>query len=421
MNRTLALPALLAAALVSPTTLAAQAAPTAPVVPQWVGEVRVRTEMDRRTADTAADHATLLRTRLGVRVPVSPRVLLFAQLQDARAFGEEENTLTDASADRLDLHQGWIQLADTVAGLAAELRVGRQEMAFGDERLVGAVGWSNTGRAFDAARLRVGALKLWAADLRERDRLLPVGTDPRRNTGAEGDHLFLGAYLDARPGDLYLLHDRNAAEGPAAGIDRTTAGGRVELRGTAGPWLEGEAAYQFGRRERVGPAEREQDVRAWMAVGRAGWRPAHAPLRNAWAGVDWLSGDDDPADGTYGAFHTLYGTNHKFYGLMDLFLDPAAQTGGRGLVDAQAGATLALSDRHALEVAVHRFALARRAAEGRALGWEADLTLPFPLAPGMRGLAGYSLFRTGEAAPAAGLPESGRTLHWGYLQLQVAF
>ena len=33
-------------------------------------------------------------------------------------------------------------------------RAGRQELSYGDERLVGAFGWDNLGRSFDAARLR---------------------------------------------------------------------------------------------------------------------------------------------------------------------------------------------------------------------------------------------------------------------------
>src|SRR5690606_22845165 len=49
------------------------------------------------------------------------------------------------------------------------LRLGRQELAYGNERLVGAVGWSNVGRSFDAALLRLRddrvAADLFAAQL----------------------------------------------------------------------------------------------------------------------------------------------------------------------------------------------------------------------------------------------------------------
>ena len=32
--------------------------------------------------------------------------------------------------------------------------MGRQELIYGEERLIGAFGWNNIGRAFDAAKLR---------------------------------------------------------------------------------------------------------------------------------------------------------------------------------------------------------------------------------------------------------------------------
>src|SRR6185295_11046498 len=34
------------------------------------------------------------------------------------------------------------------------LKVGRQELSYGDERLVGAFAWNNIGRVFDAAKVR---------------------------------------------------------------------------------------------------------------------------------------------------------------------------------------------------------------------------------------------------------------------------
>ena len=39
------------------------------------------------------------------------------------------------------------------------LKIGRQEMTYGDQRFIGLTDWSNTGRSFDAARLRYQAGK----------------------------------------------------------------------------------------------------------------------------------------------------------------------------------------------------------------------------------------------------------------------
>lgn len=406
-------------------------------LPGWLhGEFRVRSEWDRRVAGAGADVATLLRTRLGIRGDVGPSARLFVQLQDSRAFGEEEGTLADASADRIDLHQGWGELHGRVGGVPVALRAGRQEIVLGTERLVGAVGWSNTGRSFDGVRLDVGpgagrwGLTALATTIDERDRVGAGGLDPRRNRGVDDDHAFLGLYVrlpraGAAAADLFLLHDRNGREPGAEGIDRTTAGGRVAGTAGAGLQYEAEAGFQFGARAarpEDGPAT-AQDIEAWFAAGRLGWSAPDRRLRRLRVGIDWLSGDPDPTDAEFRVFDTLYATNHKFYGLMDLFLDPGRQTGGRGLVDGVAEASVGAGRAAAVDLALHRFRTARRRGpEARTIGTELDVTLRYAADEGVSLTGGYSLFVHGDAAPLAGLSgASGDAAHWAYLQATLSF
>ena len=95
----------------------------------------------------------MLRTRLRLHAPVTTYASVVIQFQDSRVFGEESNTLTDGSANQMDLHQAYLRLTASVLGLSVTVTAGRQEVVLGSERLVGAVGWSNTGRSFDALRL----------------------------------------------------------------------------------------------------------------------------------------------------------------------------------------------------------------------------------------------------------------------------
>src|SRR5512141_1619612 len=81
-----------------------------------VGELRLRAEVERPAVVDTLDSITLLRARLGLEATVSERAKVFLQVQDARTFGEESSTV-DASADRLDLHQGWLELAFPVGAL----------------------------------------------------------------------------------------------------------------------------------------------------------------------------------------------------------------------------------------------------------------------------------------------------------------
>lgn len=402
-------------------------------------EVRVRPELDARTDEPDAspgvsidpDFATLLRTRLGLRAEVSDGAAIYIQIQDSRAFGEETSTLADGAADALDMHQAYVDLTGELGPRRYRIRAGRQEIRLANERLVGAVGWTNTGRSFDAVRgeLRGGEggwrLEAWIAQVDENDRVAATGLDPRANEGEDEDHAFYGLGVDGGSFQLYVLHDRNAEFRSFDGVDRTTLSGRVAR--TAYGWLryEFEAAYQAGNLLSraggdIGPVE--QDIAAWMATGRLAWVGAEGAVRELRAGLDYLSGDAASGGGDYEAFNTLYATNHKFYGFMDFFTDPAGQTGDRGLVDGLVGGTARLSGDVSVDATLHRFWLAEEAAGGvRSLGTELDVTVPWTLPSGGELRGGYSLFANGEGAPVVGLGDDGDLLHWAYLQLTVRF
>jgi hypothetical protein len=170
-------------AILPPGSLVAQDDDEYPKI-SFDGQFRLRAEADGRTTGTKPDYATLSRIRGGVRVGLTDWIRAYVQLQDARAWGSELNTLTDAGADNFDMHQGYAELGGTGA---FNTRLGRQEMILGDERLVGAVGWSNTGRSFDGVRLMGEARGIgWTAfayNVAERDSLLVVGLHPQLNEG----------------------------------------------------------------------------------------------------------------------------------------------------------------------------------------------------------------------------------------------
>jgi len=382
------------------------------------GEIRVRSELDARSATGAPDQATLLRARLGIRARLDPRTRAFVQISDSRAFGDETNTLTDAAADLLDVHQAYVEWQPNARW---RLRAGRQEWAFADERLIGTVGWANVTRAFDGLRTTLTAggwvIDGLAAVLDERDAVTAVGLDPRVNEGAASDRTLYGVWA-ARAGlDLFMIVDGAATEGPISRIDRWTVGGNV--RAGAGPLqASGTFAWQGGNQR--GALSNDQRIAAWLgslALSR-GFAGALKPL--ARVQVDLVSGDAAANDGTYGAFNTLYATNHPFYGLMDLFLNVPAQTGGLGLMDAlvhgevRPGVWAVSADLHALR-------LMESGPAGDAIGTELDITAARPLTPSLALQGGYSAFAPSAAARAAPVALGDRVLHWAYLQVTARF
>ena len=115
------------------------------------GQIRPRFEV-REPVGSGHDIITTMRVRASLEAWLDRDVGAFIQLQDVRLWGEETNTLSDFRADNFDLHQGYVTFGN-VGETSIDIRVGRQEMSLGGQRLVGAVGWTQQGRAFDGIRI----------------------------------------------------------------------------------------------------------------------------------------------------------------------------------------------------------------------------------------------------------------------------
>jgi Alginate export len=211
----------------------------------------------------------------------------------------------------------------------------------------------------------------------------------------------------------------NAPDGAGrSDIDRYTLGGRGRWR-LGHVALEASAAYQVGNQTQVGIPR--QDIEAYFASASAAY-VLTGPLRGQ-LGIqaDYLSGDQTPLDGSFGGFNTLYATNHKFYGFMDLFLNLPRQTGDLGLVDVMLRGVLR-PDVWTVKADLHRFSLAEEnAAFDRTIGHELDLTASRTLAGGLGLQVGYSVFSPSDAGEIAPIGLGEDILQWAYVQLLAKF
>ena len=132
-----------------------------------------------------------------------------------------------------------------------------------------------------------------------------------------------------------------------------------------------------------------------------------------------LSGDDSPTDARYSAFGTMFGTNHPYYGLLDVIGDPAATTKERGLRDLFLHAAHPVASWLSPRAELHRFTFAT--GTERRLGSEVDVVAPIRLAPGTTLELGYALFTAGPGARSVGLGSDGSYRKWGYAQLRAGF
>jgi hypothetical protein len=235
-------------------------------------------------------------------------------------------------SDTIDLHQAFITLGNHKE-FPLSLKAGRQELSYGEERLIGAYGWNNIGRVFDAVKLR-WQTEWFGADFFGSRVVIPE--DGRFNVNNDYDW-FSGMYatttkIPKNSLDVYLLARNSSPQAiraepspqfpqPSA-RDIYTAG--LRLKSNPGELcnfdytLEG--AYQFGdfRDPRAGAPARRLDHEAYMVILQTGYT-----FSDVWAtprlGVEYAhgSGDSNPHDGKHETFENLFPTNHKFYGYMD--------------------------------------------------------------------------------------------------------
>ncbi len=287
------------------------------------GELRMRGEA-RNNADFNSDRLdgtakVLNRMRLGFLRQFDHGLLVFAQLQDSRIWGEEGSSLTPL--DAVDLHQAYLEI-DHPAKLPFLIRLGRQQLSFGSERLVGSYDWDNVGRAFDALNMEFGQekqkLNLWLAQTRDHN--APTVARNQEFGGAYfSSPRLLPMTFDAYMLVLYDARNFESVADPADPGDQAepkksltlyTFGARLSSPREHGFHYDIEGAYQTGQRG-------FRDISAYGIALNAGytWEQRWRPTIHA--GYVFGSGDHDPNDEKSETFSNLFPDAHRHLGAMD--------------------------------------------------------------------------------------------------------
>jgi hypothetical protein len=385
------------------------------VMPAWLrvrGEFRERAEGFRNSGFVHDRDDAYFLSRLRLTATATGKVVAATvQVQDARVGGKSVGPTGAPFASAFDLRQAFVDLGSAKSRVA--VRGGRQELAFGDQRLVGHAGWLNAARVFDAARLTI----------RTRPAQIDVfGASVVRALAGEFDrsgngNRFAGAYVSSPlvPGGtaepyVFYRRDRNQrAESNVFGaLEQVTAGSRLVGK------LPGRLDYNVEmdlQRGSLGPDE----VRAWAGHWqlRESLRGAGAPRLTA--EYNFASGDADPTDGIRGTFDQLYATAHDKYGLAD-------QVGWRNIHDLRIGFEVTPFKATPITLNYHSYWLAQKrdalyAASGAPLarviagaasarvGQELDIQVSRPIFPQLALTAGYAHLFAGpflqQATPGA--------------------
>ncbi len=261
----------------------------------------------------------LSRLRLNVSIKANDWLRFFLQGQDSEAPGYSRRPVSASTVNPVDFRQGYVEFGRTEKGPWG-FRVGRQELVFGNGRLIGNSNWGNVGRTFDAARFtyKVAGTQLdWFTSS-------VVVPDNGNFDSPHFNNKFHGIYtsfekLPSLPFtevvQVYFLLKTNSQArgelGTLGDLDVYTFGTRVNGKLPRNFDYRLEIPVQTGHRSR-------DRLRAWGGHWQLGYRPPlpETPLRLA-AEYNYASGDSNPRDGRYGTFDQLYPTSHDKLGTLD--------------------------------------------------------------------------------------------------------
>jgi len=351
------------------------------------------------------------RVRLTANATATDDVTAKVTIQDTRTFGiggDSSGLWTDVDSspnNYIDVHEAYLNVAD-IFGTPIAFRAGRQELNYGDQRLIGGFGWSNMGRAFDGFKL------MYTNDAVDVDAF--TTTISEDSSTVNDDVSFSGVYATIKqvvPNstvDVYLLNKNDNTSMTLYTLGFRVAGAMSGVDYTV------EVPYQFGE------ASATSDYSAWAAAVKVGYTLPTAMKIRIGAEYDFATGTDATTTDTE-TFVSLYPTNHGHFGIGDIIntwsdisawsLNASAQ------VTEQASIYVAYWDYTENEAFGSDHGSTGTSDE---LGSEIDLVGKYQYNNNVALEAGFSRFMPGDGITGGGAAADDAR-DWGYVQITANF
>ena len=399
------------------------------------------------------DSWLLQRARIGIKIKPNSWLTFYAQGQDSREIMSDRadfpGVLGAEGDDSFDLRQAYIEIAD-YAKSPWGLKLGRQILSFGDERIIGAFDWNNFGRTFDAAKLtyKSGPLTVdaFAASVVVPRRSGMNMSDLYNGNETRREQIFSGIYASTtawgpQTTDLYVLHLHE--DQLTTSTNFLTLGARLKSKPGAfaqAPVSDGKSVapapkpvgfdYDFEGAFQTGEV-RGLDLTAFALHGGIGYTFDTGWMPRIGIAYNYGSGDGNPADGDTETFQNLFPTNHKFYGQMDVF-------SWQNMQDLELSFKCSPTKKLTAKAEFHAFWLASTddswyrangiatvrpltpVARGASdsVGYEADVTLTYTVSKNLSFEGGYSHFFAGDYLSDTGASDDADFV---YLQTTITF
>lgn len=293
-------------------------------LPKWIrfsGEYRARFENQEnmRWRPFNSDRYLLSRLRLGVTLKPVDWLSFTGQAQDGRVFFAKRSPQQPPYQDVMDLRMAYVQIGDTQK-YPLQLRVGRQELTYGEERMLGVSNWGNLGRTFNAVKLSARSEEAKGLKLDVFAASVVVPREGVWDGSLPGDNLH-GAYAifeklfpagTFEPYVYWRLSPLITSETGVRGkVDEKSYGLRMTKRFGKSWYASSDTVMQRGSRS-------IDRISTWAAYWRGRYTFTDVRFKPSLTGdCNVATGDHNPRDGVSTTFDPMYPTPHDKYGLAD--------------------------------------------------------------------------------------------------------
>ncbi len=364
------------------------------------------------------DAATFIsqRTRLNTRYK-NEKLNFYLSLQDVRVWGDVPQ-LNTSDKNGFSVHQAW---GEVLLNSQFSFKIGRQEIFYDDQRIFGNVGWAQQARSHDAALLkyRKNKFKIDLGYAFNQDSESLAGHVLTTNTYKSLFYAWL--HKDWEHVGASILYLNNGLQY----IDEDVpANNETRYSHTAGSHIyykKGKLALSANLYYQYGKDKADNDLSAYLLGLDAKYTFSKSVTSGL--GLELQSGNDNgaPNNGENSAFTPLYGTNHKFNGLMDYFY-VGNHINNVGLIDLNAHTKIKINTKNNLNVAVHNFLAAADIAgsDSKQLGTEVDLVYTYVLSKDINFKAGYSQMFASEGMEIIKNNVDNNTNNWGWVMVTIS-
>ena len=341
----------------------------------------------------------------------------YLSIQDVRVWGDVPQ-LNNADNNGLGIHEAW---GEVLFNENFSLKLGRQEISYDDQRMMGSVGWAQQARSHDAALLKFidEKIKFNLGFAFNQDSENITGTTlTTPGTYKSLQYAWLNKDWEHFEASFLFLNNGLQFIDPVNSDDNETRysqtiGSHLNYKiGTLA--LVSNLYYQFGK------DVSNNNLSAYLLALEVNYKSSQTLTLTL--GTELQSGNENgtPSNGDNNAFTPFYGTNHKFNGLMDYFY--VGNHGNNiGLWDMYAKVKLALNQKSNLAFALHNFVSPSEIAPNvsRHLGAELDLVYSYTLDRNISFAGGYSHLFAADGMETVKNNFDGNTNNWGWIMVTI--